>query len=326
MKNNLYVKQSKQMFQLSLMAMVTVLACGTGIVRGEPTESSTSLPENTRIEEGSLFKPTNLTVRLADNFGSDHDVFDMTRWVIWKGKAKTEGGQCLLETLTPRTFGMAGFGTRKKQFNPGLVGTNGVEISLVDYVMTGKSPEFDAATAERLGIRHRIEVMGPHFITGLSLTISQHHGQIGFEENMRTVQLHFDMITNWGLEWWLARSIVPADYKKYPRWDLKLPTFKKVLQQGVFISEPCLGLAVHHYDPLDIPESPFGHRIGLYLTDDGNTLFWTIDGKVQDKVDITGFFASRADLVKDGAHLTVSGIGAGKWIVDDVAIYASPLE
>ena len=104
------------------------------------------------------------------------------------------------------------------------------------------------------------------------------------------MQLHFDTINNWGLEWWPVRSIVAEDYGKYPKWDLRMSTFKGFPEKGKFISEPCLGFAVRHYDSIEIPESPFGHRLGLYLTNDGNTVFWTFDGKVMNRVDITAFF------------------------------------
>ena len=67
-------------------------------------------------------------------------------------------------------------------------------------------------------------------------------------------------------------------------------------------------------------------RVGLYLTDDGNTIYWTLDGEVMDRVDITSFFSSSPESVKDGAHVTISGAGyqPHMWKIDDVVIYASP--
>jgi len=44
-----------------------------------------------------------------------------------------------------------------------------------------------------------------------------------------------------------------------------------------------------------------------------------------DRADIAGYFGSNSESVRDGAYLTISGIGNGNWKIDDVAIYASPL-
>jgi hypothetical protein len=279
-------------------------------------------------KEGIMFTPTDLIVQFSDDFNKEYpapDYLNITHWTKWQGTVSTAQGQCTFATTPAGAFGLAGIATRQKQFNPDLKGTNGVEVTLVDYTQQGPPPKFDPEIASQLGIGHTIEPLGPHFITGVALTIGDQHGQIGCEPlESRSVQLHFDMISNWGLEWWLVRSLVPEDFDKYPKWDLKMPSFKTFLNKGPFISEPCLGLAAHHYDPIEITESPFGHRLGLYLTDDGNTLLWTFDGKVKDSVDITGFFASSPTSLQDGAHLTVSGVGICSWTIDDVAIYVSP--
>jgi len=71
-------------------------------------------------------------------------------------------------------------------------------------------------------------------------------------------------------------------------------------------------------------DSPLRHRYGLYLTDDGNTLYLTLDGKVMDTVDITGHFSSRPEVIKDGAYVTIAAAGSYQtnvWKVDDVGIY-----
>ena len=158
------------------------------------------------------------------------------------------------------------------------------------------------------------------------MTISNGYGQIGLA-NLLGVQVHFDLISNWGLMWWLVRSILPEDYEKYPVLEDGYRTFKEFPKEGIFITEPCVGLATRYYAPLDL-ESRFGHRVGLYLTKDENTLYWTLDGEVMDTVDITGFFSSKTEYVKDGAYVTISGAGyqPHSWKIDDVAIYASPLD
>ena len=237
---------------------------------------------------------SDLVVQFSDDFQKQcgaPDGLGTKRWINWQGTAEAGNGQC---RLTPETdgFGLAGIGTREKQLNPGLKGANGFEVDLVGFSQR-RAPEFNPEAARASGIVHGIEPLAPHFITGFALTIADRHGQIGCEpRESRGVQLHFDMIDNWGLEWWLVRSLVPGDYDRYPQWDLRMPTFKEYLRQRIFISEPCLGLAVRHYDPVEIRESPFGHRLGLYLTDDGDTLSWTFDGEVRDTADITGFFSS----------------------------------
>ena len=61
----------------------------------------------------------------------------MDRWIKWKGIAKTEKGMGYF-SVTPRgEFGLAGIGTRKKYFNPGMKGTNGVEVTLVEFAQEG---------------------------------------------------------------------------------------------------------------------------------------------------------------------------------------------
>ena len=45
-----------------------------------------------------------------------------------------------------------------------------------------------------------------------------------------------------------------------------------------------------------------------------------------DRADIAGYFGSNPESVRDGAYLTISGVGNGNWKIDDVAIYASRLD
>jgi len=46
------------------------------------------------------------------------------------------------------------------------------------------------------------------------------------------------------------------------------------------------------------------------LSDDANTCSWTLDGKVMDSCDITGYFSSSTDDFADGVYISVGG-GAG---------------
>ena len=64
----------------------------------------------------------------------------------------------------------------------------------------------------------------------------------------------------------------------------------------------------------------------MHLTDDGNTVYWTLDGIVRDTCDITGYFASCPKSVAEGAYLTISGVGLQPhaWTIENVAIYARP--
>ena len=164
-------------------------------------------------------------------------------------------------------------------------------------------------------------------ITGFCVTVGSFHGQIGNEADRsihRGVQLHFDWITNWGLDWWVVRTILPEDEENYPVWDIREDTLKEYMKMGKHVPPPCFALAATHYDP-DEEESPFGHRIGLYLTDDGDALRWTLDGVIRDEVDLTGYFSSYPRCVEDGAYVTVSALGyhPASWTIDDIVIHAS---
>ena len=282
----------------------------------------------------TLLTSPELTLQFSDNFDEDYEepgYFNMTQWIKWRGDARTENGSAVYSTATiPGNLGFAGIGTRRKYFNPGLRGTNGIEVTFVKH-LEGKGAQertHEEAREHALshGVEHDILALAPRFVTGMVVTISNGYGQIGLADILG-VQVHFDLISNWGLMWWLVRSILPEDYEKYPVLEDGYRTFKEFPKEGTFITEPCVGLATRYYTPLDL-KSPFGHRVGLYLTDDGNTLYWTLDGEIMDTVDITGFFSSKPEYVKDGAYVTISGAGyqPHSWEIDDVAIYTSPLD
>ena len=318
-------------------ALAAVMALGLSCQPDSHREAPRS-EENSKAEVASqdtdVLPPSDLILQFSDDFNQEYEAphrFDMTHWIKWSGDAWTENGYAMYSTgTTPGKFGTAGIGTREKYFNPGLRGTNGVEVTFVGYVQLEDAPEPTAEEARMLGIEHGIVPLAPLYLTGMAVTISNVYGQLALpEEGVRTVQLHFDVTKNWGLNWWLARSIMLHDAEKrpawYPAWDGRLKTLREFLEKGNFTAAPFFALAGRHDHPVDM-ESPFGRRVGLYLTDDGNTIYWTLDGKVMDRVDITGFFSSSPESVKDGAYVTISGAGYQPhiWKVDDVAIYASP--
>ena len=65
-----------------------------------------------------------LTLQFADGFDQEYgapDQLDTTRWIKWKGEARTENGYGLFDAVTtPGEWGDGGISTREKQFNPGL--------------------------------------------------------------------------------------------------------------------------------------------------------------------------------------------------------------
>ena len=68
-------------------------------------------------------------------------------------------------------------------------------------------------------------------------------------------------------------------------------------------------------------------RYGLYLTNDANTVYWTLDDQVMDEVDISGYFSSSHESVRDGACLSIAGVASfqqNRWRMDDLEIRASP--
>ena len=96
-----------------------------------------------------------------------------------------------------------------------------------------------------------------------------------------------------------------------------------------FITVPCLSLATRVYRTEQEINEILGRsrRYGLYLTDDANTVYWTLDGEVMDSIDITGYFSSSPESVREGAFLTVMGVGGfqrNTWRMDDLEIYTSP--
>ena len=272
---------------------------------------------------------SDLVVQLSDDFERDYgppDHYDTTRWAKWKGDARTADGRCVLSTTSPGEYGTAGIVARERFFNPGLAGTNGVEVTLEGFTPEGGDPG---------GLEKR-EEMG--LVQAWGITLGSAHGAIG-EPIDRAVQMHFDLLRPNGLFVYLVRGLLPEDFEKYPRdgygsgapeglTDLeKRQLHEDAVERGeVFISVPCLQLInrVYRSEPEIQDFVGRSRRWGLYLTDDGNTVYWTLDGQVMDHVDIAGYFSSSPESVRDGAFVTIGGFGIGSWRLDDVVIRASP--
>ena len=298
---------------------------------GDEPVSKEDAQAKSALKAGDTFTPADLVVRLSDDFEKDYPAphhFDMTRWTKWKGDARTRNGQSILTPTPPGSLGFAGIGTRKKDFNRGLAGTNGVEVNLAGYAPgEGGSEELDKPEEMRLDL-------------AWALTLGSWHGQIGGQPDKqkdRGVQLHLDLIRPNGLYVYLVRGLLPEDDEKYPKdgyspggppGDPRASHEEAVEKGEVFISAPCLCLATRVYRSEQEIQEILGHshRWGLYLTDDANTVYWTLDAKVMDRVDISGYFNSSPESVRDGAHLTVSALGAKSCTIDDLVIYASPAE
>ena len=307
--------------------------------------SAKRTPETKHINPDVL----GLTQRFSDSFDKESgapDHFDMT-WMEWKGDARTENGYCILGAATsPGEWGDAGISTQKKQFNPGLKGTNYVEVSFVGHAQQGQLHD-EQFPPEHIGNR-----LAGRYITGMCLTISNYHGPLmpdietdgesdhgeqinsDFKSHYRAsgkrdsgkrgLQIHFDWMSTWGLDYFLCRDNLPEDYGKYPEWDVRLDSLQEIMGKGEFIAGASFALAGRHYPP-DKAGNPAGRRYGLYLADDGNTVSWTLDGKVMDTVDISGFFTSNPEFVRDGVYVSISGAGYQPhiWKVDDVQVFSS---
>ncbi len=319
-------------------ALAAVMALGVSCQPASQREGSGPVEDTGAAlvgQETDVLQPSDLIVQFSDDFNKEYGAphhFDMNHWIKWSGDVRTENGYGMYGAVAaPGQFGVAGIGTRAKYFNPGLRGTNGVEVTFLEYVHKHNPPKPTIDEARMMGVQHGILPLTPRYLTGMALTISSVHGQVALpEEGVRSVQVFFDVTANWGLNWWLSRAILPDDSKKYPThfpaWDGRFKTLRAFLEKGNFTAAPFFAIAGRHSSPVEM-ESPFGHRVGLYLTDDGNTIYWTLDGQVMDRADITGYFSSSPESVKDGAYVTISGAGYEPhwWKIDDVAIYASPL-
>ncbi len=279
-----------------------------------------------------------LVVEFSDDFSQDYgppDYFDLTRWTrIDKAQSRIEDGSWLLEVgafppLGSADIAFGGYATTQRFFGPGLAGTNGVEITVHDL-------SYERELAEQP------EGVDPVLIHAWSLTVGSWHGLVGGQgEKDRGVQLHFDLLRPDGLFVYLVRGILPEDFDRFPKdgfgegaenlssRELRGLHEKEIAHGGVFISVPTLILACRVYPTEQEISEMLGRtrRWGLYLTDDANTVYWTLDGEVMDRVDISGYFGSSSESTEDGAFLSVIGVGSAylnTWRMDNLEIYRSP--
>ena len=126
------------------------------------------------------------------------------------GNSRTEGGHWLMEVQRnpppgPGVVSMGGFSTSEKLLNPNLIGTNGVEITVVDF----SHEDYD----------RKLDEPG-QLVQAWSMTVGSWQGCVGGqkdEQQDRGVQLHFDLLRNDGLYVYLVRGLLPEDFAKYPQ-------------------------------------------------------------------------------------------------------------
>ena len=286
-----------------------------------------------------------LTIQFEDDFKKEWNLY---RWISLPvdpvdggglGKLTSGNGYALIEASTPTPAGpgvMAAnlFASKKKHFNPGLKGVNGVEITLAEFTHSeeyvNKYLTLDGRSTDEE------DPYSGLYLMGFVLTIGSPAGFVGThrdEANHRKVQIHCDLFSK-GLHYNLVRNVIPGDEEKYTIYQHDPEKYRAFMRQYghdaylewklPYISIPAVILGAK--------SNPFGianrieHRMGLWLSDNGNTLSWTLDGSLIDIVDITGFMSSNAQALKDGAYVTIGGTGSYRknwWKVQDVKIFAS---
>ena len=255
-----------------------------------------------------------------------------------------DNGKALIraDTTAPEGPGVMAYGnmcTKQRVFTPDLKGTNLFELTLEDYahsgpflnkyIMRGDSSDFE-------------DPVKGSFVTGFGLAISSFQGMVGDEPVSRrvapedtierVVQIHYDWFSKAGIFFYLGRNIIAGDTEKIPLLDRELndKIIEREIPKGYTFPEmiPNITLPGHQvtqaqrFDPAG-DNCGWGHRYGLLLTDDGNTLSWLMDGKKIDTVDISGFFSSSPGCVAKGAYATIVGGGSyeqNTWTLSDLRI------
>ena len=245
------------------------------------------------------------------------------------------------DTSAPEGPGVMAYNTiatRNRVFTPHLAGTNLFEITLKDYIHEG--PFLNKyLTADGASSDHEDPVKG-NYLMGFCLAIGTFQGFVGDEPvsrrkapeetTDRVVQIHFDWYSRAGLWYCLNRSVIAGDKEKIRIWGTEqdkenLRKMKPTVVPNITIPGNSVTLA-HRYNPAGDNIS-WGHRYGLLLTDDGNTLSWLLDGKLMDTIDISGFFSSSPGCVTDGAYATILGGASYQhnvWSVADLRIVETP--
>jgi len=301
-----------------------------------PAAEETAAPSLVTQAEHEATKAT-LTVQHSDDFNQAYgppDQFDLKRWTrMPTARARIRDGHWLLEVERapppgPGEAVLGGFGTTGKYFNPGLAGTNGAEVTVGVFSHEDYPEEMNEKG---------------QLVQAWSITLGSWHGFVGGQEDEdRGIQLHFDLLRDDGLFVYLVRGLRPDDFEKYPRdkfgteegrtmtpQELRVAHEAAIATGGPYVTVPCMALATRVYrepaEIADLLERP--RRWGIYLTDDANTVYWTLDDQVMDVLDITGYFSSSPKSVEDGALISIMGVATHQlnvWKMDDLAFLASP--
>jgi len=170
------------------------------------------------------------------------------------------------------------------------------------------------------------------------MTIGNYRGWTGegikTEGRKRSVQLIIEVWDSQsGLDAILVRDVVPRDIR--PGAD-KLPETHPDKEHAVDapkpnITKPCVLLSARNYPRSKggLHDRPWGHRYGLCLSNDGQRVWWTLDGMVMDTVEIPGHYFFEAETLQslsEGAYATIMGGAFYKrsvYKVDDVKISVS---
>jgi hypothetical protein len=266
--------------------------------------------------------PAILSLQFADDFQRP---LDPQHWTV-RGTCHSDNGYLRIDANRQgppgpsQTFTFSYLDLKQKCLNPGLRGTGGAEITLVRYSHETDYPKELETSVVR---EHRM---------GWGMTLASWRGQIGQNNpEDRGVQLHIDSLGRFGLFVSFVRSLVPEDAAKYPNdnvWRVGPDEFRAkqdlLIEEGPFISEPCLVMACRIYRPAQ-KFLDSSHRFGLYLADDANTAYWTLDGRRMDSFDVGDYFRSSPQATKDGLFLTIAGAGIyqqNTFKMDDLKIYA----
>ena len=317
-----------------LVETAIVLAVSACQCTAEEEPEAASIDRQTEHEVSKR----DLVIQLRDDFSRDDgapDRFDMSWTRLQAGRSQTDNGYWVMEVLRPPPPGpgavsLGGFATAGRYFNPRLAGTNGVEITVVDF----SHEEYDTV----------LDKPG-QLVQAWSMTLGSWRGMVGGQTDKqkdRGVQLHFDLLRDDGLYVYLVRGLQPEDFSRFPQdgfgrkesrtlseKELRALHEEAIEQGGPFITVPCLALATRVYRSQREIQDMLGRsrRYGLYLTDDANTVYWTLDGQVMDWVDISGYFSSSGESVREGAFLSIAGVASfqrNSWRMDDLEIRASP--
>lgn len=332
---------SKRVFRrwVGVLAVAALVVVGTGCEDSPQEEPAAEEPVAPSLVTQAEHEATKakLTVQFSDDFNQAYgppDQFDLKRWTrMPTARARIRDGHWLLEVERapppgPGEAVLGGFGTTEKYFNPGLAGTNGAEVTVGVFSHEDYPEEMNEKG---------------QLVQAWSITLGSWHGFVGGQEDEdRGIQLHFDLLRDDGLFVYLVRGLRPDDFDKYPRdkfgteegktmtpQELRVAHEAAIATGGPYVTVPCMALATRVYrepaEIADLLERP--RRWGVYLTDDANTVYWTLDGQVMDVLDITGYFSSSPKSVEDGALVSIMGVATNQlnvWKMDDLVFLASP--